>query len=127
MQINYRGSRFMISGLVLMMALAFALIMYKQTHSASVSMVVMLGFFLAVMDTSIGMGFGTFGFQENELVDVIKTAILEHGYRRIDTAAEYKNEELVGKALQECFAQGIKREEIFVSTKLWRSDRDRVE
>ena len=73
------------------------------------------------------MGFGTFGFQENELVDVIKTAILEHGYRRIDTAAEYKNEELVGKALQECFAQGIKREEIFVSTKLWRSDRGRVE
>ncbi len=61
MQINYRGSKFMISVLVLMLALAFALIMYKQTSSPSVSMVVMLGFFLAVMDTSIGMGFGTFG------------------------------------------------------------------
>jgi len=43
------------------------------------------------------MGFGTFDICKK---NVIKTAILEHGYSRIDTVAEYKNEELVGKALQ---------------------------
>lgn len=52
---------------------------------------------------------------------------MEHGYRHIDTATCYNNEEAIGKALQECFAQGIKREEIWVTTKLWQDDKDNVE
>jgi len=39
----------------------------------------------------------------------------------------YNNESGIGDALQECFEQGVKREEIFVATKLWISDRDKVE
>ncbi|MCE2141962.1 aldo/keto reductase, partial [Streptococcus thermophilus] len=43
-------------------------------------------------------------------------AALEAGYRHIDTAAAYKNEESVGKAIAD---SGIPREELFITTKLW--------
>ncbi|PEF14822.1 2,5-diketo-D-gluconic acid reductase, partial [Bacillus cereus] len=43
-------------------------------------------------------------------------AALEAGYRHIDTAAVYKNEESVGQAIAD---SGIPREELFVTTKLW--------
>jgi len=46
-------------------------------------------------------------------------AALKAGYRHIDTAAIYGNEEAVGQAIKD---SGIKREEIFVTTKLWNSD-----
>ena len=51
-------------------------------------------------------------------VDTVKTA-LSLGYRSIDTAAFYDNEEGVGQALKE---SGIPREEIFVTTKVWNTD-----
>jgi len=45
---------------------------------------------------------------------------IEAGYRHIDTAFAYDNEEEIGQALARCFARGIvKREDIFVTTKLW--------
>ncbi len=44
------------------------------------------------------------------------------GYRSIDTAAAYKNEEGVGKALKDA---GIDREELFITTKLWNDDQKR--
>ncbi len=47
------------------------------------------------------------------------TWALEAGYRHIDTAKAYRNEGDVGKAIKE---SGIKREEIFVTTKLWNTD-----
>ena len=43
-------------------------------------------------------------------------AALKAGYRHIDTAAIYKNEESVGRAIKDC---GIPREELFITTKLW--------
>jgi diketogulonate reductase-like aldo/keto reductase len=47
-------------------------------------------------------------------------AILNKGYRHIDTASVYQNEGAIGEALQEVFATGkVKREEIFITTKLW--------
>jgi len=49
---------------------------------------------------------------------------LEAGYRHIDTAAEYYNENSVGAALKKT---SIPREEIFVTTKLWNDDHDNVE
>ena len=45
-------------------------------------------------------------------------AALDAGYRHIDTAAFYGNEESVGKAIRD---SGIAREEIYVTTKLWNS------
>lgn len=44
---------------------------------------------------------------------------IKSGYRSIDTAAVYKNEEGVGKAIKEC---GVPREELFITTKVWNAD-----
>ncbi len=44
---------------------------------------------------------------------------VEHGYRSIDTASVYGNEESVGKAVATC---GVPRKELFITTKLWNSD-----
>jgi len=69
------------------------------------------------------MGYGTFLSQdEKALHDNIVYAVVDCGYRHIDTASLYGNEHVVGDALQECFEKGIKREDIFITTKLWRSE-----
>ncbi|KAI0694519.1 Aldo/keto reductase [Cytidiella melzeri] len=53
-------------------------------------------------------------YRNNDAVPAI-IAALKHGYRHIDTAEMYKNEDAVGKAVRN---SGIKREEIFVTTKI---------
>lgn len=54
-------------------------------------------------------------------------AIMTAGYAHIDTAMIYKNEEVVGAALAECFQKGKKREDIYVTTKLWHTQYADVE
>ena len=67
-----------------------------------------------------GIGFGTWKIKDyNQVIDVVKNAI-EVGYRHIDTASVYGNEEAIGIALKESC---IPREDIFVTTKLWNSVR----
>lgn len=68
-------------------------------------------------------GLGVFKVEEGpELVHAVKFA-LKHGYRSIDTAAIYGNEEGVGQAIHEAMAEyGIKREELFITSKVWNSD-----
>ncbi|HZC27299.1 MAG TPA: aldo/keto reductase [Actinopolymorphaceae bacterium] len=61
------------------------------------------------------LGFGVWQVPDDEAVAAVRTA-LEVGYRSIDTAAIYRNEEGTGKAIA---ASGIDREELFVTTKLW--------
>ncbi|MGW8573356.1 aldo/keto reductase [Streptomyces niveus] len=73
------------------------------------------------------LGFGVWQVPDDEAARAVGTA-LEAGYRSIDTAAIYGNEEGTGKAIG---ASGIAREELFVTTKLWNSKqepwtRDRV-
>jgi len=65
------------------------------------------------------LGFGV--FQVTDLAECQRAVedALSVGYRLIDTAASYKNEEAVGNALQK---SGLAREELFVTTKLWVSD-----
>ena len=65
------------------------------------------------------LGFGTFRLKE-EVEDILKKA-LKVGYRLIDTAASYQNEEYVGKALR---AVEINREDLFITGKLWNDSRD---
>lgn len=55
---------------------------------------------------------------ETEIVQVVSSA-LQHGYRHIDTASFYNNEEGVGRGVRE---SGIPREEIFVTSKVWNDD-----
>lgn len=70
------------------------------------------------------VGLGTFlSTNPDEVVQNVKTAVLEHGYRHIDTASLYGNEEAIGQALREIFETGkVKREDLFIVTKLWRDD-----
>jgi methylglyoxal/glyoxal reductase len=65
------------------------------------------------------VGLGVYKVKNGEeVINAVRTA-LEIGYRHIDTAAYYENEEGVGKAIRE---SGIPREEIFITTKVWNSD-----
>jgi len=61
------------------------------------------------------IGFGVFQIPEDETQAAVEAA-LEAGYRHLDTAVSYGNEEAVGAAIR---ASGIVREELFVTTKLW--------
>ncbi|EIY5795615.1 aldo/keto reductase [Enterococcus faecium] len=65
------------------------------------------------------VGFGTWQTPDGDVaVSSVKEA-LAAGYRHIDTAQGYKNEESVGQAIKE---SGIPREEIFLTTKLWNAN-----
>jgi 2,5-diketo-D-gluconate reductase A len=64
------------------------------------------------------LGYGVYQIDAHECERCVLDA-LEVGYRSIDTAAAYQNEEAVGLAIQK---SGVKREDIFLTTKLWISD-----
>jgi 2,5-diketo-D-gluconate reductase A len=65
------------------------------------------------------LGFGVYQIQdENECEQSVYDAIMA-GYRLIDTAASYLNEEAVGRAIKR---SGVPREELFITTKLWVQD-----
>jgi len=66
------------------------------------------------------VGFGTYLASDGETaVQVVKDAI-KAGYRHIDTAAVYKNEKSVGKAIRE---SEVNRGDLFITSKVWNSDR----
>lgn len=66
------------------------------------------------------IGFGVYQVPASETERVVSDA-LEVGYRMIDTAASYMNEEQVGAAIRH---SGLKREDVFVTTKLWVQDHE---
>ena len=65
------------------------------------------------------LGLGVFQMTEGQEVESAVSAALELGYRSIDTAAGYRNESGVGRAFK---ASGLKREEVFITTKLFNTD-----
>lgn len=70
------------------------------------------------------LGIGTYRLSQNEAENSVYWA-LRDGYRLIDTAHIYGNEEGVGKGIKRAISDGIvTREEIFVTTKMWTSDYD---
>jgi 2,5-diketo-D-gluconate reductase B len=62
------------------------------------------------------LGFGTFGLPDDSVDEAVRHAI-EVGYRHIDTAQVYRNEAAVGRGIA---TSGIDRDELFVTTKIWR-------
>lgn len=65
------------------------------------------------------LGFGVFQVPDLTQAEAAVTNALQAGYRLLDTATAYQNEEAVGRAVNK---SGIKREDIFVTSKLWVSD-----
>lgn len=65
------------------------------------------------------LGFGVFQVPELTACETAVTQALDAGYRLIDTATAYQNEAAVGRAIKK---SGIKREDLFVTSKLWVSD-----
>ncbi|MFC0297639.1 aldo/keto reductase [Geobacillus jurassicus] len=65
------------------------------------------------------VGLGVYKVKEGEEVRSAVRTALEIGYRHVDTAAFYENEEGVGQAIRE---SGIPREQVFVTTKVWNTD-----
>ena len=64
-------------------------------------------------------GFGVFQVPDPAVCEQAVLDAIASGYRLIDTAAAYINEEAVGKAIAKC---GVPREELFITTKLWVQD-----
>ncbi|KAB1501327.1 aldo/keto reductase [Corynebacterium sp. 320] len=72
------------------------------------------------------VGFGTWQLKGDVAYESTLAAITA-GYRHIDTAAIYANEEEVGRAIAEAISQGIvTREDLFITTKLWNADQTRA-
>lgn len=65
------------------------------------------------------LGFGVFQITNLEECEEIVYQAIQHGYRLIDTAASYGNEEAVGRAIKR---SDVPREELFITSKLWISD-----
>lgn len=64
-------------------------------------------------------GFGVFQVPDQAQCEQVVLEAIESGYRLIDTAAVYMNEEAVGAAIKK---SGVSREELFITTKLWSQD-----
>lgn len=66
------------------------------------------------------VGLGCYASDDHEaLKKVVIAAVMEKGYRHIDCAWSYGNEHIVGEALKHCFENGIKREDLWITTKLF--------
>ncbi|MEA4849564.1 MAG: aldo/keto reductase [Clostridiaceae bacterium] len=65
------------------------------------------------------LGFGVYQITDPEQCEQAVVDAIQTGYRLIDTAASYGNEEAVGRAVKRC---GVPREELFITTKLWVSN-----
>ncbi|KAH1045211.1 Aldose reductase [Glycine soja] len=68
---------------------------------------------------AVGLGTWKAGSQA---VNSVFTAIVEAGYRHIDTASQYGVQEGVGQALQAAMQAGVERKDLFVTSKLWCTD-----
>lgn len=76
----------------------------------------------AILNNGVKMpmqGFGVFQVPEAQVCEQAVSDALAAGYRLIDTAAAYLNEEAVGEAIKK---SKIPREELFITTKLWVQD-----
>lgn len=65
------------------------------------------------------LGYGVFQVSDPKVCEESVITAISHGYRLIDTAAVYGNEEAVGKAIRK---SGVDRSELFITTKLWVQD-----
>jgi Aldo/keto reductases, related to diketogulonate reductase len=69
------------------------------------------------------LGLGVFRVEDQAIAASSVSAAIKAGYRSIDTAAIYHNEEGVGRGIREALKEtGLKREDLFITSKLWNAD-----
>ena len=69
------------------------------------------------------VGFGTWQSADGDQAYNAVLSALKNGYRHIDTATAYENEESVGRAINDFLREsGLSRSELFITTKLWNED-----
>lgn len=74
-------------------------------------------------NTTIPMlGLGTWKSAPNQVGDAVRFAIIKAGYRHIDCARVYNNEKEIGEVFKDVIGTAIKREELFVTGKLWNTE-----
>lgn len=73
------------------------------------------------------IGFGSYGIDEEQVEELFYKALTELKINHIDTAWAYHNEEAVGKALQRAFKDGVKREDVWITSKLFMHQKNNVE
>jgi diketogulonate reductase-like aldo/keto reductase len=64
------------------------------------------------------VGLGTWLSKPGEVGNAVKIA-LENGYRHIDCAQAYMNQDEIGQVFADAFAHGVKREDVFITSKVW--------
>ena len=72
------------------------------------------------------VGLGTFGsdrFSGEQIAEAVSGAV-DVGYRHIDCASVYGNEHLVGQSLRDCIQAGVRREDLWITSKLWNDKHD---
>ena len=73
-------------------------------------------------------GFGVFQVRDKEECKRAVLDAIKAGYRLIDTAASYTNEDAVGEAVREAISEGIcTREELFITSKMWVQDMENID
>ncbi len=73
---------------------------------------------------AIGLGtFGSDNYNHEQIAKAVKDAAA-YGYRHFDCASVYGNEQLIGEAFREVMAGGIKREDLWITSKLWNDMHD---
>lgn len=68
------------------------------------------------------IGLGTWKSEPKKVSEAVTYAITTAGYRHIDCASIYRNEKEIGIAFQQVFGSKIKRDEVFITSKLWNTD-----
>ncbi|KAH3746087.1 aldo/keto reductase [Pelomyxa schiedti] len=64
-------------------------------------------------------GIGTWLAEPNVVGEAVKISVLQCGYRHVDCAAIYGNEKEIGEAFKVIFAAGVRREDLWITSKLW--------
>ncbi len=70
------------------------------------------------------LGLGTWKSESGLVGDAIKHALVNCGYKHVDCAYIYQNEKEIGEAFSSVFSNGIKRDDVFVTSKLWNNSHD---